>query len=246
MLQRPSGWVSAFGLGFSAATATPGPSLTRILGDIDKSTVPDDIWGERFPTGETQHLKQGGWVAIWGGKTWPWPSVFGKLNSMLIRCLDLSASTTDYIATQLAKQYKLRVICIADISRHGQTLHKAGATCSSLVDRFHTTQAIETIRGVTGGRLRYALDMVGRETATVLQRTLSTDPHSSQARLLGLTGMPKERHPCIRYHAVPVKLFHICEPVAEGLMRWLESLLESKELIPPNLIARREGLAGVK
>ncbi|KAL5045247.1 hypothetical protein BDW71DRAFT_208584 [Aspergillus fruticulosus] len=222
MLQRPSGWVSAFGLGFSAATATPGPSLTRILGDIDKSTVPDDIWGERFPTGETQHLKQGGWVAIWG------------------------ASTTDYIATQLAKQYKLRVICIADISRHGQTLHKAGATCSSLVDRFHTTQAIETIRGVTGGRLRYALDMVGRETATVLQRTLSTDPHSSQARLLGLTGMPKERHPCIRYHAVPVKLFHICEPVAEGLMRWLESLLESKELIPPNLIARREGLAGVK
>ncbi|KAL4750157.1 hypothetical protein BDW72DRAFT_204148 [Aspergillus terricola var. indicus] len=209
-----------FGLDFSAAMVAPGPNLTRILGEIDKSTIPGDIVGECFPAGETQLLKQGEWVAIWGAST-----------------------ATGYITTQLAKQCGLKVICVADISRHGRILQGAGADV--LVDRFDMTQAIETIRGVTGGCLRYVLDMVGRETATILQEALCTDPDSPQAHFLGLTGEPENKHSHIRYHTVPIKLFHICEPVADGLMRWLECLLESEALIPPGLIVRREGLAGV-
>ncbi|KAL4743637.1 oxidoreductase [Aspergillus similis] len=209
-----------FGLDFSAAMAARGPNLTRILGKVDKSTIPDDIVGECFPAGEIQHVKQGEWIAIWGAST-----------------------ATGYITTQLAKQCGLKVICVADISRHGRILQVAGADV--LIDRFDTTRAIETIRGVTGGCLRYVLDMVGRETATILQEALCTDPDSPQAHLLGLTGVPKNRHTRIRYHAVPFKLFHICETVAEELMRWLECLLESEALIPPELIVRRDGLAGV-
>ncbi|RDW94068.1 zinc-binding alcohol dehydrogenase family protein [Aspergillus mulundensis] len=209
-----------FGLDFSAATAAAGPNLVHILGGIDKSTVPEDIAGECFQVGEAQHVRQGEWIAIWGAST-----------------------TTGYIMTQLAKQCRLKVICVADVSRHGRTLHEAGADL--LVDRFDEKRAIEIIRGVTGGRLRYALDMVGRETATILQEALCTNPDSPQAHLLGLTGMPKERHPRIRYHSVPIKLFHICEPVAEGLMRWLECLLETGALTPPELIVRNDGLAGV-
>ncbi|KAL4910736.1 hypothetical protein BDW74DRAFT_172206 [Aspergillus multicolor] len=209
-----------FGLDFSTSTAAAGPDLMHILGGINKSTIPEDIAGECFPTGETQHVKQGEWIAIWGAST-----------------------TTGYIMIQLAKQCGLKVICVADISRHGRTLHEVGADL--LVDRFDEKRAVEIIRGVTSGRLRYALDMVGRETATILQEALCISPDGPQAHLLGLTGMPKERHPHIRYHSVPIKLFHICEPVAEGLMRWLECLLETGALTPPDLIVRDDGLAGV-
>ncbi|KAL4811150.1 chaperonin 10-like protein [Aspergillus unguis] len=209
-----------FGLDFSAAKPVPGPDLGRILNGVDRSTIPEDIADECFPAGGIQRVKQGDWIAIWGAST-----------------------TTGYMTLQLAKQCGLKVICVADIARHGQTLQEAKADV--LVDRYDTDRAVNIIRGVTGGRLRYALDMVGHETAAILSKTLCTSPGSLQAHLLGLTGMPKDRHPRICYHSVPIKLFHLCAPVAEGLMYWLEALLEKKALIPPKLIVRRDGLAGV-
>ncbi|KAL4944847.1 hypothetical protein BDV06DRAFT_219907 [Aspergillus oleicola] len=209
-----------FGVDFSTATAAPGPNLVHILGETDRTMIPEDIAGECFPEGEMQQVKQGDWIAIWGAST-----------------------TTGYIMLQLAKQCGLKVICVADIASHGRKLQEAGADV--LVDRHDPDRAIEIIRGVTGGNLRYALDMVGRETAIILQDALCTSPDSPQAHLLGLTGMPKDRDPRICYHAVPIKLFHLCAPVAEGLACWLECLLEKRALIPPELIVRKDGLAGV-
>ncbi|KAL4952631.1 oxidoreductase [Aspergillus filifer] len=209
-----------FGVDFSTATATPGPNLVHILQGSNRKIIPEDIAGECFPEGETLQIRQGDWIAIWGAST-----------------------TTGYIILQLAKQCGLKVICVADIARHGRKLQEAGADV--LVDRHDPERAIEIIRDVTGGYLRYALDMVGRETATVLQGALCTSPDSPPAHLLGLTGLPKDRHQRIRYHAVPIKLFHLCVSVAEGLMRWLECLLEKGVLVPPELIVRKDGLAGV-
>ncbi|KAL4933939.1 uncharacterized protein BDV17DRAFT_298125 [Aspergillus undulatus] len=176
---------------FSNATAVPGPNLIHILERIDRSSIPDDIAGERFPTGETRQVKQGDWIAIWGAST-----------------------TTGYVTLQLARQCRLRIICVADTARDGRKLQEAAADL--LIDRYDTRRAIDIIRG----------------TATILQEALCTSPDtdSPPAHLLGLTGLPilTDRHPGIRYHTVPIKLFHLCEPVAEDLMSWLECQLEKK------------------
>lgn len=74
------------------------------------------------------------------------------------------------LTLQLAKMAGVRVICIADVARHGAKLLDLGADL--LVDRHDPERAVQIIQGVTGNKLRYAIDIVGKETATVLQRTL--------------------------------------------------------------------------
>lgn len=126
------------------------------------------------------------------------------------------------------------------MARHGAKLHEAGADI--LVDRLDTNRAVEIIRGVTQGRLRYAIDIVGRDTAAILQQALYIDDSSeTSTHLLGLTGLPKERDPRIRYHTVPIKMFHSSPAVGEGLVTWLERLLETQKLVPPEVVVRRDG-----
>lgn len=81
-----------------------------------------------------------------------------------------ASTTSGYITLQLAKLCGLRVIAIADIARHGARLHAAGADV--LVDRLDPARAVQIVRGVTEGRLRYAVDTVGKESATLLQEAL--------------------------------------------------------------------------
>lgn len=154
--------------------------------------------------------------------------------------IETASTTTGYITLQLAKLCGLKVVCIADVARRGTKLYEAGADV--LVDRLDTGRAVEIIKGVTGGRLRFGLDIVGRETATILQRALWTGEHDGpRAHLLGFTGLPKDKHPQIRYHTVPIKIFHSLPAVGESLVTWLESLLETKALTPPEVIVRRKG-----
>lgn len=144
------------------------------------------------------------------------------------------------MALQLAKLAGLRVICVADIARHGAKLLESGADL--LVDRHDTDRAVEIIRGVTGGKLRYAIDIVGKDTATILEKTL--DPLGN-AHLLGLTGLPKERNPGIKYHTVPIKLFHSAPAVGESMVIWLENLLQSGTLALPEIVRADGGLEGI-
>ncbi|KAL4756206.1 zinc-binding alcohol dehydrogenase family protein [Aspergillus foveolatus] len=141
----------------------------------------------------------------------------------------------------------LRTIAVADIARHGKKLHAAGADI--LVDRHNTSRAVEIIRGVTGGKLRYAIDIVGKETATLLQSTLdpSISEDGSHAHLLGLTGLPSgtDRDERIRYHTVPIKLFHSSPEVGGAMVSWLERLIESGSLELPEIIRAEGGLEGV-
>lgn len=108
---------------------------------------------------------------------------------------------------------------------------------------------MDIIRGVTNGQLRFGIDIVGRETATILEKALSQPNEGDKgprSHLLGLTGSPKEKKEGIIYHTVPIKIFHESPQVGEGLVRWLEDLLESKALIPPEVVIRDEGgLSGV-
>lgn len=144
---------------------------------------------------------------------------------------------------QLAKLFKLRVICVADIERHGAKLLDAGADL--LIDRKDPERAIQIIRGVTKGKLRFALDIVGKDTATILQGALQQNDESEPSHLLGVTGLPQTRSPNITYHAVPIKLFHTTPLVGGRLMSWLETLLLHGSLTPPDTISAKGGLEGI-
>ncbi|KAJ5731940.1 Polyketide synthase enoylreductase [Penicillium malachiteum] len=208
----------SFGVDFSRLTQSPGPNLVNVISTLDKKNIPVDIQDEIFAiSSESDRPQPGDWVAIWGAST-----------------------TTGLVALQLAKLAGLRVICVADVARHGAKLLQSGADL--LVDRRDTERAVEIIRGVTGGKLRYAIDIVGKETAMLLERTL--DPPNN-AHLLGLTGLPKDRVPGISYHTVPIKLFHTAPAVGESLVTWLESLLQSGVLTLPEIIRAEGGLEGI-
>ncbi|KAL2814122.1 chaperonin 10-like protein [Aspergillus granulosus] len=213
----------SFGLDLGVISECPGPNLPELLGKVDINTIPSDVRNECFASRETvERPKAKDWIAIWGAST-----------------------TTGIIALQIARRAGLKTICIADIARHGAKLHAAGADI--LVDRHDTSRAVEIIRGVTQGKLRYAIDIVGRETSTLLQATLDPEIRAdgSHAHILGLTGLPKERDERIMYHTVPIKLFHSSPEVGEAMVTWLERLLETGTLELPEIVRAEGGLGGV-
>lgn len=132
---------------------------------------------------------------------------------------------------------------MADVVRHGSRLIDLGADV--LVDRQDPSRAVEIIRSVTKGKLRFALDAVGKETATQLQESLQHFDGDIQAHLVGLTGLPKVRLPGVKYHSVPIKIFHSVPALGETTMRWLEQLLVAKGLEPPVVALADGGLEGI-
>lgn len=147
------------------------------------------------------------------------------------------------MALQLAKLTGLRVICVADVVKHGSRLIDLGTDV--IVDRQDPSRAVEIIRSVTKGKLRFALDTVGKETATQLQESLQHSREDKQAHLVGLTGLPKVRLPGVKYHSVPIKVFHSVPALGETAMRWLEQLLVAKGLEPPDVVLADGGLEGI-
>jgi NADPH:quinone reductase-like Zn-dependent oxidoreductase len=141
----------------------------------------------------------------------------------------------------LAKLAKLRTICIVDVARYGERLLEAGAEL--LVDRLDPERAIAIIRGVTKGRLKFALDTVGKDTAEKLQQALFTGEERSH--LVGLTGLPKVHVDNVLHHKVPIKAFHDIPKIGESLMTWLEWALLANKLIAPEIETAGGGLSGI-
>ena len=157
-------------------------------------------------------------------------------------CSKLASSNTGLIFVQLAKLVGLRVIGVTDLVRHGARLNQLGA--DFLVDRQDSKRAVEIIRAVTKGQLRFALDAVGKETAGFLQQALKQD-EEAQSHLVGLTGLPKEAAVGVKHHSIPIKLFHSAPAVGETIMIWLEQLLGANVLAPPEVDIAKGGLGGV-
>ncbi|KAL4901170.1 hypothetical protein BDW74DRAFT_187823 [Aspergillus multicolor] len=215
----------SLGVDFRGIKKCPGPDLQGVLGTVNEGTIPADVRDECFAARSVvERPRAGEWIAIWGAST-----------------------TTGLLTIQLARLAGLKTLAVADIARHGSKLHAAGADV--LIDRHDTNRAIEIIRGVTGNKLRYAIDIVGKETATLLQSAL--DPSISEtgghAHLLGLTGLPAaaDRDERIMYHTVPIKLFHSSPDVGEAMVVWLEGLIESGTLELPEIVRAEGGLEGV-
>jgi len=206
-----------------------GPSLPSIIRKLQPTALPEDI-REECLHGIPSHSsspKQGEWIAIWGG-----------------------SSTTADLTTQLAKLAGLKVISVVDVHKHGAKLSIKGADL--LVDSHDPERAVEIIKSVTGNQLRFAIDTRGRDTAILLLNALKAYngvaedvPEGEQAHLIGLTGLPKQPRAGVRYHAVPIKLFHEVHEVGEALMVWLETLLQTGEIRPPDILGVEQGLEGV-
>ena len=116
-----------------------------------------------------------------------------------------------------------------------------------LVDRLDTKRAIEIIRSVTNGNLRYGIDTRSKESAALLSQAMQsvTESGSGRAHLVGLTGLPKEQTPGVVYHTVPIKAFHEASDVGESLMVWVEKLLENGLLSTPDFEIAEGGLKGI-
>ncbi|KAL8710255.1 MAG: hypothetical protein Q9220_005187 [cf. Caloplaca sp. 1 TL-2023] len=211
-------------LGFAfdnVVNAPKGPGLLELLKGVDRDQIPEDVREEALNAIKADDRpKAGDWFAIWG-----------------------ASSNTGLIAVQLAKLTGLRVIAVADVVRHGAKLVDLGADV--LVERHDPFRAIDIISSVSKGKLRFALDTVGKETAAHLQEGLQRSQDGLQSHLVGLTGLPKTRLPGIKYHSVPIKLFHTVPAVGEQGMIWLEKLLLEKALQPPEVTLADGGLEGI-
>ena len=226
-------------LGFNFADVTKGPQgpdFLSLLKDISQDDIPQDVQDECCDgIREAERPRSGEWFAIWGGK------YIREQNPTLANYL--ASSNTGLAALQLAKLAGLRVICVADAVRHGARLVDLGADV--IVDRQDPARAVEIILSVTKGGLRFALDTVGKDTAGRLVDSLQRSKEDQRSHLVGLTGLPEVRLAGIRYHSVPIKVFHSVPVLGQRAMEWLEELIVKATLKPPEVSLADGGLEGI-
>ncbi|KAI4173274.1 MAG: hypothetical protein LQ343_002985 [Gyalolechia ehrenbergii] len=221
-------YVSAFvglgiSLGFNFASAEgerQGPDILSTVRSLPKE-IPRDVQEECLDgIAEHERPRKGDWFAIWG-----------------------ASSNTGLAAIQLAKLIGLRVIAVADLTRHGKRLVDLGVDVQ--VDRNDPPRAIAIIANTTNHGLKFGLDTVGKETAGYLQEALNRSRGGQQAHLVGLTGLPEEKLPGIYHYNVPIRVFHTVPMLGEQAMEWLEQLLIKEFLHPPDIFVAFGGLESV-
>ncbi len=162
------------------------------------------------------------------------------------------------MASQLARLAGMHVLLIVNQEKHGIRLARDPALRPDLlVDSHDQDHAIAVIQGSLGSKLRFALDTQSRDSAAALARSLRppekrkssipTPPRTpTNTHLVGLAGLPKEPSVGgVAYHNVPIKLFHEVPPVGNALALWLERLLETGLITPPDVLAVEKGFDGV-
>lgn len=212
----------SFGVDFSTLRYAPrGPDLLRLTRSLDPGDVPDDIRDEIFGgISPSERPRPGEWIAIWGAN-----------------------STTGQLALQLAKLAGLKVACVADLAKGGSRLAQLGA--DFMVDKFDSKRAVDILKAVTGGKLRFSIDTVGKESVESLQQALQQPDSGPKSHLLGLTGLPKQNAHGVVHHKVPIKVFHEAPAVGEEVSQWLEELLVAKCLTLVEVDIAQGGLAGI-
>ncbi|WPH01679.1 putative GroES-like superfamily, Luciferase-like domain, alcohol dehydrogenase-like protein [Acrodontium crateriforme] len=212
----------SFGIDFSTNRTGPkGPDFLQIIRALDPRKVPEDIRDELFGgISASERPQPGEWLAIWGAN-----------------------STTGQNALQLAKLAGLKVIAIADLAKGAGRLAELGADFT--VDKYDTKRAVEIVKAVTGGKLRFGIDANGKESAELLQQTLQQGNTGKSSHILGLNGLPKHALNGVVHHKVPIKIFHESTSFGEALSTWLEDLLIAQALKLPEVEIATGGLAGI-
>jgi hypothetical protein len=183
-----------------------------------------------------------------------------------------ASSVTAQLFIQLAKLVRLKIIAVANANKHKARLDALGAgefcckmsvsspcsffrghrayaarTTDIVIDKTDLLVASREIASLTKGSLRFALDVVGKETAEWCQEILqscSTSPSGTPAmsHLVCLTGQPRRRSDSVKVHQVPIKLFHANPRLGSRLSKWLYCVLEAGALKPPETIFVDGGL----
>ncbi|KAK5267880.1 hypothetical protein LTR99_009667 [Exophiala xenobiotica] len=231
-----------------------GPNLLSIVRSLDSSRLAEDIRTECLAgIDETERARPGDWLAIWGGS-----STTAFIVNQLARLAGLRT-----ISILDARKHS---VWLHSSSRQSRP--------DVIVDSHNPQRAIEIVRASAHDTLRFGLDTVGKQTAEHLLQSLepefaeksnppsedvftppTTPPASSislstsatrtSTHLIGLTGLPKSSSGPVKFHAVPIKLFHEVPELGEALMIWLEKLLEQGLLEPPRLLGVEEGFDNV-
>ena len=139
---------------------------------------------------------------------------------------------------------------VVDVAKHGARLSQSGVA-DLLVDSADPARAIKIIRSVAGGRLRYGIDTIGRDSANALLEALRPDPSEVEdlalprTHLVGFSGLPKVQTPAVVYHKPPLKAFHELPEVGGAVTRWIEDLLSHNLLQLPEVTVIDGGLAAI-
>ncbi|KEQ82841.1 GroES-like protein [Aureobasidium pullulans EXF-150] len=212
----------SLGLNLPKVSGQDQADLWEAVRKLPQDAIPIDVAAECLSSIEnSERPQQGDWIAIYGG-----------------------SSTSALFISEIARLAGLKVILLADFAKHGERLGEREG--SILVDSHDPIRAINVVRAITKGKLRFAVDTVGKETAGHLVQMLQADAQEERrAHLVGLTGVPKEKVDGIVFHSVPIKLFHEVPSIGLTLMTWLEKALETQAIALPEVEHAGGGLEGI-
>ncbi|THY74377.1 GroES-like protein [Aureobasidium pullulans] len=212
----------SLGLNLPKVSGQDEADLWEAVRKLPQDAIPIDVAAECLSSIEnSERPQQGDWIAIYGG-----------------------SSTSALFISEIARLAGLKVILLADFAKHGERLGEREG--SILVDSHDPIRAINIVRAITKGKLRFAVDTVGKETAGHLVQMLQADAQEERrAHLVGLTGVPKEKADGIVFHSVPIKLFHEVPSIGLTLMNWLEKALETEAIALPEVEHAEGGLEGI-
>jgi D-arabinose 1-dehydrogenase-like Zn-dependent alcohol dehydrogenase len=210
----------SLGLKLSGLSGQYEVDLWEAVRQLPATAGPADVAAECLSSiDHAERPQPGDWIAIYGG-----------------------SSTSALFISEIARLAKLKVILLADSVKHGGRLGEREG--SILVDSHDPIRAIKIVRSITKGRLKFAVDTVGKETAFHLMQMLGKQ-EGRRAHLVGLTGVPKETVDGVVFHSVPIKLFHEVPSVGLALMTWLERALETDAIALPEVEHAEGGLDGI-
>ncbi|THV71838.1 GroES-like protein [Aureobasidium pullulans] len=212
----------SLGLNLPKVSGQDQADLWEAVRRLPQDAIPIDVAAECLSSIEnSERPQQGDWIAIYGG-----------------------SSTSALFISEIARLAGLKVILLADSAKHGERLGEREG--SILVDSHDPIRAINVVRAITKGKLRFAVDTVGKETAGHLVQMLQADAQEGRrAHLVGLTGVPKGKVDGIVFHSVPIKLFHEVPSIGLTLMNWLEKALETEAIALPEVEHAGGGLEGI-
>ncbi|GAA6012170.1 hypothetical protein JCM11491_001772 [Sporobolomyces phaffii] len=208
---------AALGVGASTAAIALSSTLGIRIRNFASSELNSGSEGELDPSLIPPPIAKGDWLLIWG-----------------------ASCVTGYFAAQFARLAGLRVVAVACEKKHGERLRAIGV--EKVIDRHDPLLAVSQVVELTSNQLKYALDCVGSETAGFAQQALRTQGDSY---LVGLSGLPKILRDGVNGRSVPIKTFHTNHQVGFNLMKLIEDLLISGELVLPTVTVLEGGLAAV-
>jgi NADPH:quinone reductase-like Zn-dependent oxidoreductase len=205
------------GMSFESAAAVPVAAITAAISLQRYMGITPS--SPPSPSGNERQ-----WLLIWGG-----------------------ATSTGYMAIQLAKIYGLSVIAVASPANYGY-LREAGADL--VLDRNGPDEALRRIQEITRGKLRLAFDAVGPTTARLCAKALCKESGQTLSVLAALAGIPKDVPEGLVFNTislptVKVKLFHNEPAYGSRLLQELTAYLADGCLKPPRICILSGGFEAV-